>query len=461
MSLQHLAYSFPGYEEGNGRRWDIERRTFRTLFEEDHVIAIPVFQRRYCWSVKQIQEWWRDASGLRARRSDGTYTQNYGHGTGKCIFKYSGRVKSGRKLLVCIDGQQRCTTTQLLIAAINEALLKTSRSYKPTAGKCLSLVKTLNDFMFRDSSKVLKWIDEWAKALTGELQALDIEDGKQAIREAWSKVDFQNFASIADPVLVPSYQDRKPFFTMLARGLFVHAIHEHLVASGLGISNFDIDRLLPGPSETREGITKSYFDKMILEQLSTAEFEDQVSFLNKVAYNSLNRMSIMYCQVLQDVDLAQLFLWMQEKTLFGMGRMLFNPTPGVDFQAIDLVRNLLLAQYLDRELEFQDAMYIEKWAVPLETNGPITDKLLASFLRTNPIEHVGSFEKSLEEMAKTTPFSLKSMFNPERGIVLYARFVSYLETIEQSQISEKQGASFSAADIALSLLAAHKALTAN
>ena len=38
-------------------------------------------------------------------------------------------------------------------------------------------------------------------------------------------------------------------------------------------------------------------------------------------------------EILNDVDLAQVFLWFQEKSLFGMGALLHNPNPGACVRA--------------------------------------------------------------------------------------------------------------------------------
>ena len=100
-------------------------------------VVIPVFQRTYCWSDQQVLGWWRDAAmrgGHSAMRVKG------GHATGRCLFR---RARKGRpeertdagadtegegededaSPLLCLDGQQRCTTTLLAVAAIRDAAL--------------------------------------------------------------------------------------------------------------------------------------------------------------------------------------------------------------------------------------------------------------------------------------------------------------------------------------------------
>jgi hypothetical protein len=87
-----------------------------------------------------------------------------------------------------------------------------------------------------------------------------------------------------------------------------------------------------------------------------------------------------------DVDLAQAFQWLQEKTLFAAGAILWNPAPGVEFAACDLVRNALISSFLHRSLADQEAAYREVWLDPLQRRirgggGPAAfDGLLKAFL---------------------------------------------------------------------------------
>jgi hypothetical protein len=58
-----------------------------------------------------------------------------------------------------------------------------------------------------------------------------------------------------------------------------------------------------------------------------------------------------------DVDLAQAFQWLQEKTLFAAGAILWNPAPGIEFSACDLVRNALISSFLHKSLAEQESAY--------------------------------------------------------------------------------------------------------
>ena len=50
----------------------------------------------------------------------------------------------------------------------------------------------------------------------------------------------------------------------------------------------------------------------------------------------------------------------------GEASLLFDPHPGVDFSAIDLVRNLLLSGYMENTLAEQEKVLKELWLDPLE-----------------------------------------------------------------------------------------------
>ena len=77
----------------------------------------------------------------------------------------------------------------------------------------------------------------------------------------------------------------------------------------------------------------------------------------------------MYCEPLNAINLGQVFLWMQEKALFGMGALLTNKSPGVHFQAADMVRNAFCATMMHLPLLEQERRYAAAWVAPLEPPG--------------------------------------------------------------------------------------------
>ena len=86
----------------------------------------------------------------------------------------------------------------------------------------------------------------------------------------------------------------------------------------------------------------------------------------------------------------------------GEASILYNSTPGVDFSAIDLVRNLLLSGYMDKPLAVQEKVLKEQWLEPLEIPHK-ADKLreiLAKYVDQivaagGKDRHVGLFEQCI------------------------------------------------------------------
>ena len=97
--IAHFQYECPGLH-GPGTRQRIEPRSMSSLFEET-TIEIPFFQRRYCWDKTVCRKFFRDV------------TEGRGHSLGRTIF-----VRTSPQRIMCLDGQQRVTTSTLLLTAL-------------------------------------------------------------------------------------------------------------------------------------------------------------------------------------------------------------------------------------------------------------------------------------------------------------------------------------------------------
>ena len=161
----------------------------------------------------------------------------------------------------------------------------------------------------------------------------------------------------------------------------------------------------------------------------------------------LDHFYIMYMECQNDINLPQLFLWLQEKSLFSMGALLYNPTPGVKFSSCDLIRNLLLSTITKLSQQDQEAFYSKYW-IPLEKNfdqSNAFDLFIAEFL-----ENCGDIAKSQLEDTILSKISPKDM--PKlNGVVVYTKFYSYFES-KQKQQSEIQQIEQLAIDILSQLL---------
>ena len=111
--LQPFAYQCPGLI-GPESRQSIGRVTFGDFLKCRQRIVIPIFQRRYCWDDKRVFDWWKDVC-------NGSRDHLGLHNSGNVVVKKL--VENSTEFFVCIDGQQRLTTTLLLCAALRDAML--------------------------------------------------------------------------------------------------------------------------------------------------------------------------------------------------------------------------------------------------------------------------------------------------------------------------------------------------
>ena len=118
--------------------------------------------------------------------------------------------------------------------------------------------------------------------------------------------------------LIPSYLDRPAFYSMIDK------------------TENKCD------SSSHQWKACNYFDNKN-KHLSAEEIE-------KMFYNAIHKMSIMLVVVMNDVNLGQIYLWLQEKSIFGDGALLHNASPGEFLAGGDMVRNLVLTgQFLSNQ----------------------------------------------------------------------------------------------------------------
>ncbi len=114
------------------------KHTLAELFEGQLVYIVPSYQRLYVWNQEdQWEPLWSDirdiadalAEGAKTRNSDTVDpTQVESHFLGAVVVKMSGNTPDLSRQLRVIDGQQRLTTLQLVVAASVRALEDSGRS---------------------------------------------------------------------------------------------------------------------------------------------------------------------------------------------------------------------------------------------------------------------------------------------------------------------------------------------
>ena len=230
---------------------------------------------------------------------------------------------------------------------------------------------------------------------------------------------------------------------------------------------------------SNQGGAKFVFDTYVREMLEreASGTEAKASALAETASKALQGVALMRIEVMNEISMPQVFLWMQESSLFSPGSLLCNPQPGISFRASDLVRNLVLACYMDLPLEDQEEAYHRLWLEPLELEYPGPDameSLLASFIKAKhpgilrqgrrhhqghrglpavpegsgsspagPQEeaarrHVSGFEKTINSLVEGGAAAGGQQM---RGAVLYSKWVS---VIQEGQIKAPSAAAAAA-----------------
>jgi hypothetical protein len=387
-------------------------------------LVIPLFQRRYCWR-KQVPQWFRDTTGLAGRNQ--AYAL-FGHGTGKCFFYRPSRHQPdcGEDVLLLVDGQQRVTTTLLLLAALRDAALALAHAATaaglPVPEAARDAAAYCNRLLFRsppDAAACAARIAAEAEPVAALLTAFP--DGGRP-----------PFA----PMLLPSFYDRRPFFLATFAGVVAHVLPAAAAAAALAAA-------LEGDSLQSEA--KAEFDRMTAEALEqhcpgtlSAELvEARAALLRRMAGAAAEQTSIVSCEFLTPVSIGVVFQHLQEKSLFSQAALLHNPSPGREFRVSDLARNLLLLPFMDLPLAAQEAHFREVW-LPLESSAGspnALDDALARFLRrfaARTGRHESFFEATFKKISATGMFkSFQQVSRKDsRGLAQFSQFVSFVESVE-------------------------------
>ncbi len=377
LMLKQMSYLCPGLH-GPESRQRVERRTFGDFLENgstpkrDQRLLIPLFQRRYCWDSKRVSGWIADAvNGKRDHLGI--------HNSGNIV---TVEDKNESAFLLIVDGQQRITTESLLIAAIRDEALKIAKS--------VELVKRLEKLLYVDQDAFEKF-------------------------KASDKV-FNEGEDCAFSRLLPSYNDRRPYF--------------HCITVGYSKAEDDFE------SKSLQWKAKMYFDAQVKKMLEKFDTDDEkLGHLEELANLTLLKMGLTFVLIENEVNLTQVFLWLQEKSLFGEAAMLYNPSPGVDFTCADLVRNLVLASVADRSIREQELFHETQWLKPVERHFRDPEKLsgvIAEFVAASGFKAETRTERHVSEL-ETTADGFRAKYGRAASssqtdhLMTYARFYSLYE----------------------------------
>lgn len=405
--MTHLQHHWPG-QTGNGNHLDVRPVSFYDLLSQNKIV-IPLFQRRYCWTQAQILQWWKDVS------------QGVGqHSTHKTMFKRS------EDALICVDGQQRLTTTTLLLMALR------AQARRQDASANANLISGI-DRLLVPGADALAGLKRWSKYQAFQLMRNAIADDEED--EAGSSTHTFQMPELSpgwltpfETTLTPSYVDRVPYFELLCRDHVLEALEQQLKQNDGGHA---IE--LKSSHACQQSAQFRAFD--VFSKHLRQRHGNSSSLLNRLYQKQLHGFSLMYIELLTDDNVQQIFLWMQEKSVFGMGRLLHNPHPGVDFAPIDLARNLVVSSVMDEPLPQQVEFYQQCWVRPLEsrfgTEG--TSRILDSLVQqvttqsTYNTRRIGDMEQRLEEFKSAVPPAMQEAFGSDQPMMVYARFHSYVQ----------------------------------
>jgi hypothetical protein len=312
LGLLHGPGGCPGFTGGEAKQL-VRPRSFRQLLHDDALqVVIPLFQRKYCWEPAQGTKWFQDLRKVVKRNG-----WNGCHGTGKAIFKPL-LSSHGAPAFICVDGQQRITTTSVLLMALRDALL---REVDDAAARS-SLEAQIHDLL-------------WCSSGEGH-------------DDSWK--------------LLPSLADRRTYRSILLGS----------DASDL----LDCDNF--APANTSLQAMKKIFDDCVSCALRESSKQLPLDILTEIFHQAVDEMYLVSVEIQNDPDLAQVFLWLQEKTLLGMGSLLENLAPGVEFHAADLVRNILFAPLMRKHGLGSEALlqqYQTLWLHPIELRAGCSAKV--------------------------------------------------------------------------------------
>lgn len=371
--LAHFSYTCPGIHDA-GSKMLVERWTFSRLLNPKSAmhVVIPLFQRAYCWNpTTTVPAWWRDTARGEA------------HSCGKLMFKQHDND------WWCLDGQQRVTTTMLLVAAARDALLRLKCSAPD-----LSVAKSigiLEQVLFVDVSAAHEFASSGSRIASGQ-------------RLLFSR-------------LVPSYCDRQNFFELIVGGLAADGTDTWLSDTTRHSAQFD---------------TKHYFDGQFQLMIDRAiSKKDALATITARVDAALN-MQLMMIEFQSSVNLAQVYQWLQEKSLISMGALLFNPTPGMKMHACDLTRNLFISPWAGESLGEQEQQHAVWWLAPIEIpcgGSPVViDKVLQALVERDGKEVQSETENQLIVVSKSPGFANTDL----SGLLLYGRVLTLWETLEES-----------------------------
>jgi hypothetical protein len=165
---------------------EVGRKTMREIIESN-TYCVPIFQRRYCWSEVQWQTLLNDVLHRRStQHSLGRLTCTSLDGNGQTSNKSLLTGIEGRSII--LDGQQRFTTTTILLSAIRDLIQE--QSISGAGSKHEYHIDEINNLLFSDMVQMHTWLND-------------------------SSSQLQEGIVLPFARLVPTYCDRRSYFEVI------------------------------------------------------------------------------------------------------------------------------------------------------------------------------------------------------------------------------------------------------
>eukprot|EP01083_Nonionella_stella_P199287 730864_1 len=132
---------------------NIKPDSFSSVLQWNHII-LPIFQRKYCWTEKQLKRYWYDLLYISLNVTDLGHRKHRrrhdnAHSLGKIVTFEENTINNSNSKIIVIDGQQRLTTTLIILVCIKKLLLTMQNECNTLIE--YDLISQINSILFRKS----------------------------------------------------------------------------------------------------------------------------------------------------------------------------------------------------------------------------------------------------------------------------------------------------------------------
>jgi len=376
---------------------DVRVNIISTCFKEllkVKKVHLPIFQRQYCWSDKVLKGYWNDLLKL----TDKDKRRAPKHNIGK-LFVFEG----DNKILV-IDGQQRITTTVILLTSMKYHLLNNIKVTFKNKDRINDMVRNINNILFNDTNNLCGngLLKKGFNESTQESKMADRNMDDIILYEG-IQLDFIRF--------LPTYLDRQSFYNTIIdhdgsknaqRILICNSVlnnwlktdtkslldkmHILLIIRGyygcvdVADNNINIQIMNNGVGmEVDDDLDDCFDDDFDDEPREKQRLDENVVVRCKNYFDqefknitSLKKLQSIYDELLNNfyfvyLGIAQRFLdkgyhiyqWTFECNL-AAAKIFQIKRPGVDQRPNELFKNYILSFYINSDEEIMHSMYM-KW----------------------------------------------------------------------------------------------------